>query len=110
MGYKHVETPESRGGNPPLHSPAWKSVHTFWGVNTSWGINTTENKRPLQIWLEDNQAPHGSYEMLHIKITHFDSVASVIITKVASVAFFSQGRKCRMLLTSVTSVKESILP
>jgi hypothetical protein len=35
--------------------------------------------------------------MLHIKITHFDSVASV--------AFCSQGRKCRMLLTSVASVK-----
>jgi hypothetical protein len=48
--------------------------------------------------------------VLHIKNTHFDSVASVIITKVASVLFFSQSRKCRMLLTSVASVKESMLP
>jgi hypothetical protein len=48
--------------------------------------------------------------LLHIKITHFDSVASVVITKVTSVAFCSQGRKCRMLLTSVAGVKESILP
>jgi hypothetical protein len=48
--------------------------------------------------------------LLHIKITHFDSVASIVITKVASVAFCSQGRKCHMLLTSVASVKESILP
>jgi hypothetical protein len=45
--------------------------------------------------------------LLHIKITHFDSVASVVITKVASVAFCSQGRKCRMLLTSVASVKKA---
>jgi hypothetical protein len=45
--------------------------------------------------------------MLHIEITHFDSVASVITTKVASVAFFSQGRKSRMLLTSVASVTEA---
>jgi hypothetical protein len=28
--------------------------------------------------------------VLYIKNTHFDSVASVVITKVASVAFFSQ--------------------
>jgi hypothetical protein len=42
--------------------------------------------------------------MLHVKITHFDSVASVVIT---SVAFYSQGRKCRMLLTSVASVREA---
>jgi hypothetical protein len=46
-------------------------------------------------------------KVLHIKITHFDSVASVVIT---SVAFCSQGCKCRMLLTSVASVKQSILP
>jgi hypothetical protein len=45
--------------------------------------------------------------LLHVKIAHFDSVASVIITSVASVAFFSQGRKCRMLLTSVASVREA---
>ena len=45
--------------------------------------------------------------LLHIKNTHFDSVASVIIAKVASVTFCSQGRKCRMLLTSVTSVREA---
>jgi hypothetical protein len=50
------------------------------------------------------------YYVLHIKNTHFDSVASVVITKVASVAFCSQGRKCHMLLTSVASVKESMLP
>jgi hypothetical protein len=48
--------------------------------------------------------------MLHIKITHFDSVASVVITSVASVAFFSQGRKCRMLLTSVVSVMHAMMP
>jgi hypothetical protein len=34
--------------------------------------------------------------LLHIKNTHFDSVASVVITKVASVAFCSQGRKCHV--------------
>jgi hypothetical protein len=48
--------------------------------------------------------------LLHVKITHFDSVASVVITKVASVAFFSQGHKCRMFLKSVISVKEIMLP
>jgi hypothetical protein len=47
--------------------------------------------------------------LLHIKNTHFDSVASVVITKVASVAFCSQGRKCHMFLISVASVKESML-
>jgi hypothetical protein len=45
--------------------------------------------------------------LLHVKITHFDSVTSVIITKVASVAFCSQGHKCLMFLTSVASVREA---
>ena len=48
-----------------------------------------------------------SCALLHIKITHFDSITSVVITSVASVTFFSQGRKCHMLLTSVTSVREA---
>jgi hypothetical protein len=48
--------------------------------------------------------------LLHIKNTHFDSVASVVITKVTSVTFCSQGHKCRMLLTSVASIKEIMLP
>ena len=48
--------------------------------------------------------------LLHIKNTHFDSVASVVITKVTSVTFFSQGRKCRMLLTSVARKHVSMMP
>jgi hypothetical protein len=44
-------------------------------------------------------SPMYGVSVLHIKITHFDSVTSVVITKVTSVAFFSQGRKCRIFLT-----------
>jgi hypothetical protein len=48
--------------------------------------------------------------VLHIKITHFDSVASVVITKVASVAFCSQGCKCCMWLTSVATKHPTMMP
>jgi hypothetical protein len=64
----------------------------------------------METILQPIQTQQVEATLLHVKITHFDSVASIVITSVASVAFFSQGRKCRMLLTSVASVKESILP
>jgi hypothetical protein len=41
----------------------------------------------IQSSLEDG---HLKLEKLHIKITHFDSVTSVVIVSVASVAFCSQ--------------------
>jgi hypothetical protein len=69
-----------------------------------------KRKKKHEASVAKEKEPTKKTKLLHIKNTHFDSVASVVITKVASVAFCSQGRKCRMLLTSVASVKESILP